>query len=192
MFSALFFMAAIVHGQQQRNWLVEEASNITIYGTSNVADFACAIASKTEKDTLDMSFERSSEKLVFQKAELRIDAASFDCQNRLITQDFRNTLQVDKYPEIILHFISLDTPTESNLKNHKLDGEVKITIVGVSKSYEIRFEVERKNEKAFYLAGKKKVRFKDFGLKPPQKLAGLVKVEDELEIDFTLLLSSLN
>lgn len=185
---ALICWASFAHSQGliEKKWLVDESSSIVINGSSNMSDFACLLQNPPTNDTLLMSFEEKDEVIKFHNTDLYIKTSCFDCQNRLITQDFQSTLQAETHPDILLSFVALEIPKNPKESMEQLDGEVKITIVGVSRSYRIKFDVKRNNDDSLFLAGKKEVSFNDFGLTPPRKLAGLVRVDNELEIDFNL------
>ncbi len=170
----------------ERKWLVDENSSIIINGSSNISDFACSLQSPPRNDTLLVNFEEKKDIIKFHNTDLFIKTSCFDCQNNLITQDFQTTLKAKEHPEILLSFVALEIPKNPKETKEQLNGEVKITIVGVSRYYKIKFDVRRNNDDYLYLAGKKEVSFNDFGLTPPRKLAGFVRVNNELEIDFNL------
>jgi hypothetical protein len=82
--------------------------------------------------------------------------------------------------------MSLQNPTYTN--NSCVNGVVDITLAGVTKRYTIQFSVVRSNQNSIFLKGTHPVAFSDFDLDAPEKLAGLIKVREVLNVEFNLVL----
>lgn len=117
---------------------------------------------------------------------LKVDA--FDCNNRMMNNDFQETLKSDTYPEINIQFHDLK---EVAGQSPKATGLVEITMTGVTKSYPVYCELISYDEGYSILKGKKVLYFSDFGLEPPRKGLGMIKVKDELVVNFQLRLEQI-
>ena len=67
-------------------------------------------------------------------------------------------------------------------------GKADIVLAGVTRSYDIKFTTLANTSSELELLGKKTLLFTDFGLTPPSKLGGTIKVKNELDVEFKLLL----
>lgn len=171
---------------EKEKWLVEESSQIKIEGSSNVNEFTCQLKSPTRKDTLSISYEKEGGNIDFVKSEVYIDTRGFDCHNSMITSDLKKTLKSDQFQYITLRFISLERPTFRNFSSQQVKGVISLNIAGKTKTYHIVYRMTPKTDGTILLEGKKVINIKDFNLKTPEKLMGLIKVNEDIEVDFTM------
>ncbi|TVQ84096.1 MAG: YceI family protein [Bacteroidetes bacterium] len=169
-----------------RFWHVTGASSLQINGTTNVNTFQCGSAYESGSDMIRELWDPYSEKWEIH-GSVFIEVETFDCRNRIMNNDFRNTLKHDKYPEIQIEFLNLKE-VQLHENTRKAQGYVKITLAGKSHKYFISSELEFLDDQYSILRGEQVFRFSDFGLEPPQKGFGLVKVNDEIEVSFDLIL----
>ena len=167
-------------------WVIDAQSRLTIQGSTNVNDFTCEIAYSTGKDTLQYIENNSTQDLRFTRSRMSIPIRSFDCGSKPISKDFWKTLKSESHPNMELNFISLgnlDRKDKSNIK-----GVVEITLAGITTRYAICYQVSLKDNGDILLKGMRSVSFSDFQLDPPEKLKGLIKVKEVLNVEFNLLL----
>ena len=105
---------------------------------------------------------------------LKVD--DFDCRNRMMTSDFRKTLNSDKYPNLTIKFLNF-----SKGNGNRFNAVVEVKMMNVVKKYNIEFS-QYKNS----LVGIKRLKFSDFNIVPPKKMGGMVYVKDELDLTFSL------
>jgi polyisoprenoid-binding protein YceI len=67
-----------------------------------------------------------------------------------------------------------------------ITGKADITLAGVVKNYTINFSYRQIGSDNVELIGTRAILFSDFGLKPPSKLGGTIKVKDQLDVEFKL------
>ncbi len=115
----------------------------------------------------------SAERLV---EEIQNVSPDFDCKYDYITKDFRKTLSADKFPQIQINF---DKFRKSSNGNYISSAEVKL--MNKVRTYNIELYNNGKT-----LSGKQQVRFSDFGITPPKKMAGMIVVKDELDLSFII------
>jgi hypothetical protein len=180
--SALPGYSVYAQQTQQVNSVILDDSKLTINGTSNVNDFECIYDEEFEEDTLSHTINIDEAIAEVEGEQLVLVVDSFDCGKRGINRDFRNTLKSDVYPTI-----ELDLKKVIRVPGEPISAEVDITLAGVTKSYLVEFgEVKFYEEGFVEVLGTQPVQMSDFGIEPPRALFGLIKVNDELDINFTL------
>lgn len=172
-----------------RKWLVTAESRLEISGSSNINTFQCRNLSYAGSDTLYEKRGAASHSSLL-NGIIRLKAEKFDCRNKLITNDFRRTLNAEEYPEIKVRFLCLRT-NKNTPGWGPVNGEVEITIAGVSRKYDIDCQFLQSGNGKAQLKGEKIVRLSDFGLEPRPKVLGMVKVDDTVKVDFHLIIKYL-
>jgi hypothetical protein len=69
-----------------------------------------------------------------------------------------------------------------------LTGQVVIELAGVSRQFEMEYATTREDSTTVQLTGCRRLCFSDFGLQPPQKMGGLIRVDQSLDVQFILCL----
>ena len=169
-------------------WLVEEQSVLTIYGKTNINEFSCRLPSKSEKDTLIISSFTDTE-LIFEKGRVKVDPTIFNCGNEFIKRDFLETIKAKQYPFIYINFMDIYFEKSEGSGFHKAYGNVNIYICGIRKEYMIDFDVNNLPNGKIQLNGHRELKLSEFNIKTPSKMMGLIKVSDDIEIEFQLMLS---
>ena len=167
-------------------WIVQPQSSLNINGKSNVNTFNCGITEFLHTDTL-VYINDGMNKPAALKGMVTIDINRFDCKHKYITSDLRRTLKADENPALKIRFLSIDKLLP-DASNQLVKGNVEIELAGVTKQYEINYQLQKLNAAHLQLIGNKVILFKDFNLKPPTRLAGLIKVAEEITVNFQLYL----
>ena len=167
-------------------WVIDAQSQLTIQGSTNINDFSCKIEYCTGTDTLQYVENNSTQELRFTRSRMTVPVRSFDCGSRPISKDFWKTLKSETFPNLEIDFISLQNLHFTDKSN--ITGVVDITLAGVTTRYNICYEVTVKDNGYFLLQGNHAVNFSDFELEAPEKLKGLIKVKEVLNVEFNLVL----
>ena len=170
-------------------WIIDAESQLTIQGSTNLNDFICKIEYCTGTDTLQYVENRTGRELRFTRSRMRVPIRSFDCGAKPISKDFWKTLKSETHPDLEINFVSLQTPDFRNSRNIK--GLVNITLAGVTAKYNICYQVKVKDNGDVWLKGTHAVNFADFQLEAPEKLQGLIKVREVLNVEFNLVLKEI-
>lgn len=187
-FIILFFDAKKETDLLVHRLIVQPASQLVINGNTNVNSFRCAIPKYVGIDTLVLQEGGKNVRPVFTKGSVSLDASSFNCGLAVMSSDFRKTINSKKYPAIIIDFISFErTPTYSKTQE-AFKGIIKISLAGVTKLFEMDCTIEAKSSGLIHLKGGRDFQFSDFNLAPPKHMLGLVKVEQNLNVGFHLVL----
>jgi hypothetical protein len=185
--SLLILVSIFLLGNQDATtpgkWVVDTNSKLFIHGYTNVNQFTCSMDCYNNADTLEYIDNYKSCDLVFNKNEMSIPVKSFDCDNAMITKDFWHTIRAEKYPNLHIRFLSLEKVNKSNY----VSGNVEIVLAGVTKKYSIHYATKTMGNN-LQLKGVQLVCFSDFGLQPPQRMLGLIQVQENLKVEFNLML----
>jgi hypothetical protein len=165
-------------------WVVMQGSSLTVNGSTNVSNFQCEIADYSLPDTLTCIKSNKAQSLPM-NGKLNLDIESFDCHNKMMTNDLRKTLKSKAFPKLTVRFISINsypnfkTPT-------KIIGVVDIGLAGVVKRFEINYLFTQDDASVVHLKGNRNILFSEFNLIAPSKLGGVIKAKDELQVEFKL------
>lgn len=167
-------------------WVIDANSQLAIEGSTNVNAFVCRIEYCTGTDTLKYTENDAPGKLHFTRRRMTVPIRDFNCGSRAMSKDFWRTLNADRYPNLEINFVSLDNIFLKNKR--EIEGVVDISLAGVTTRYNICYRISREDNGNVVLKGRQRVRFSEFQLLPPQKLKGLIKVNESLNVDFHLVL----
>jgi hypothetical protein len=167
-------------------FIVQSSSQLTINGKTNVNSFQCSTMSYHGKDTLVLI--EGGRRPFFEKGFVGLDASSFDCGMKVMTSDFGKTIKAKEYPSISIEFISFERiPVYATAKD-KFKGKMKISLGGVTQTFQMDCTIEPGLSGNFHLKGGRSFTFSDFKLQAPERVMGLVKVKDVLDVNFHLVL----
>ncbi len=171
-------------------WAILPNSFITINGSSNVNTFGCEANGTFKAETLRGAVAKDG-KTIEMKGSVTIAINQFDCNNRLLTNDLRKTLKADEHPQMVIRFLALERMPFCDGGEDFVSGKVIIELAGQRKPFELRYSFI-KTASGYKLQGSRAFSFADFDLTPPKKIGGLVKVKDDFDVAFTLLLNNIN
>lgn len=115
--------------------------------------------------------------------EIYLPVKSFKTDNQLILRDFLTLLKANIHPDIIIG-IGYKPLLDFREGNNRKIQHVRITLAGITKIYPVAFIVDSCTGNLVYVRGHKNIKLTDFGIQPPEKFQGLVKVENEVLINF--------
>lgn len=168
-----------------KKWIVEKGSSLTIHGETNVNSFKCEATEYLKADTLSYLRDDVAKKLNFSNSCLSVDLEKFDCHSKMITNDFRKALKSDESPTLVITFLSLDQFNNA-CNNQSIKGIVDIELAGMNRRFEICYLVKTFSTNRIELKGERSFTFSDFCLKPPKKMAGLVRTKEDIRVSFQL------
>ena len=175
------------HVEKPVKWIIEKTSTLRIDGKSNVNSFTCDIEGYNRRDTIISGSYTASEPVSL-SGSLKLEIVNFNCHSSFITRDFRKTLKADKYPEMIIRFLRIESMPELKGKPELIKGFVEVEVAGVTKQIEISYSFLKMNNGFVRLNGNRNFRFSDFNLHPPKKFAGLIRIKDDFKVSFHLML----
>jgi len=168
--------------------VVQPTSSVTINGKTNVNSFQCAINKYSGTDTLVLRQEKPGVKPIFTQGAVSLAATTFDCGMNVMTKDFLKTINATKYPNIIIEFVSFEKLPRYQPKEERFKTNMKISLASASRNFEVTCSITKDEAGYVHLKGGKDFNFSDFGLKPPSRMAGMVKVKEKIDVNFHLIL----
>ncbi len=153
---------------------------VSIQGSTNVNEFSF----------LQLLNERESP-IRFHTQEgyitIQIPAHNFEASNPLMYNDFINLIKADEYPYIAIRFhYNPYELYEKNGQTSAIDSEIYITLAGEEKKYKIPGHIRLCHDRALRIMGDIKINLDDFHLQAPSKFMGMVKVNNEVFVNFGL------
>jgi hypothetical protein len=171
-------------------WVVSQNSNLSVNGSTNINQFSCVIPSYDRTDTLIVSKSKKDGGFNL-TGNIGLSISSFDCHNSAMTRQLKKTLNAKQFPILHIRFISINKLPEPTIKPELITGLVAIELAGVSKQFEINYQISQDGQKIIHLLGSQNLNFSDFKLIPPSKLGGMIKTKDQLTVSFHLKMKSI-
>ncbi|MEL7587903.1 MAG: YceI family protein [Prolixibacteraceae bacterium] len=117
-----------------------------------------------------------------------IPARDIMAESKLMRQDFLRMINAREYPFI---YVALDEDIAARMaETSSLTHRIGLTLNGIARSYTIRSGSAECYPGQWCLTGNLKVKLSDFNIELPKKMFGLVKVNDEVFINFRILFST--
>lgn len=182
---AVFFMATSFQTAFTRKWIILEDCSVKVNGTTNVNKFTCRIPEYTKPDTITWHSD-APDMAAGMSGTLALPVLSFDCDNRMMTNDLRKTLKAKAYPTLFIRFISMERYPVLKSSQECITGMVSIELAGVAKNIKVNYRISRDAQQVIHLVGNQTMNFTDFRLTPPKRLAGMVKADDKLNVEFRI------
>lgn len=155
---------------QEQNELVITQQRIIVSGYTSLGKFNCDF-SRVGKDTLDLNTTGELNRL-----EFSIPVKNFSCGNFLLNNDFRSTLKANEYPNALVKVFNF------RRKSGKVYCSLVLDLVG--KRLEFPDIVLEKSKEG--MSTNLILDFTMLNLTPPSKFGGLVKVENQLDLELHL------
>ena len=160
---------------------VKEKSVLSIYGSSNIVDFKLyQPGARFIREKLYITASRKDNKLYLSENRLEIPVKDFTSSNKMALRDFYKLMKSDNYPvlEIELDHIQLSDPASATAGNAVID----VTIADITRKYTFPVTLNKKgNSYTFDL--QKEISIRDFQLKPPVHMLGMLKVDEWITIN---------
>jgi len=134
------------------------------------------------------SFKVTSQKKGF--AIIKIDVKSIASRNKLRDKATHKALKSKDFPFIIFTSNSGTFYKKISDKKNQLIVTGILTIAGVNKTIKTMTNVTELSYNELEFKGHYKLKMTDFGIKPPSVFFGLIKVKDEININYSLVFSN--
>lgn len=148
-------------------------SFVLIKGTTNINTFRCI--NNDFHQQIPVSVE-TSQKNKFSETTINLSVSDFDCKNKVMTNDFKTTLNAHKFPYLSITFLDIN-----KISDNKFKACIQVKMMNKIKKYNVDFNLADNN-----LIGNKTLYFSDFEITPPKKFGGMVYVKDALDLSFSL------
>lgn len=150
---------------------------ISIRGSSNVTDFELINRTPFLNEATGKAFPEEGYK------SIQIPVEGFSGPNKQLTNDFRDMVNASEYPLITIALEQKDLASLDE-KTGLTHFRTFISMSGNTREYVIPCEVYEGIGSGYILKGSLEVLLSDFGIDPPRKVFGLIRVENEVFINF--------
>jgi hypothetical protein len=108
----------------------------------------------------------------------------------MMLNDFLKMINAHDYPAIMI-ILDDDLAGKAALNSGSLH-RVGLTLNGTTNYYQVRLSSQEYFLGQWFISGKLKMKLSSFGIEPPRKFLGMVRLEDEVLINFKILFASTN
>lgn len=150
---------------------------IFISGASNINRFSFSYK-PGNYSVINPFFSGNSGELIL----IEVPVKDFVASNPIMYNDFMDLLKADDYPLISIT-LSRDQPGPGKSGSEIFNREISLTIAGVTRTYPVNCTVTSCTGN-FFIKGSEIIRLSDFLIRPPERLGGLIKVHDEINVSF--------
>jgi hypothetical protein len=166
---------------------IEQGSQLSIQGTTNVNSFECFSKQAFNQQAVQLAIDPVTKAVSFDRAVLHIKVKELDCDNSKMNADLCDALNYERFPNITikLHDAKLVSGSiSSEWSEIIVNATLKIT--DQERRVELRAKGKIVDGGRYRFVANKALKMTDFGVEPPTALMGLIRVRDEITINFDL------
>lgn len=170
--------------------LIDQASRVWITGSSNIRRFTCRAREVSGAVDLRATTTRSSGfsgENVAASPSVSIPVVRLDCGIARMSRHLHETLRVAEHPAIEFRLAHYDIDFGGEEPIAHLVG--RLTIAGVEQPVELTADVRADSMGIPHVQGAHAVRMTSFGVRPPRRFAGLLRVRDRITVHFDIALT---
>lgn len=172
------------------------SSRFWIHGEATTHDFTCEVDEvegsaqlPAPEDTIRPVSHTPARDQTAAQVNVRVPVRAFDCGNLRMTRDLQETLEMEQHPEI--RFSLSDATLESAGDSSQAWSEIEVlgplTISGTERLVRINAEARPLGNGQYQVRGCLPVKMTYFGVEPPTKAFGLIRVKNEIRVQFDLI-----
>lgn len=175
---------------------VVDGSRLYLEGSSNVNTFTCECESMDKLPPLQLKMQELQHRkgAYFKNARISIRTQTLDCGHRGINRDLYESLKSSQHPTISLALDEVHWKSEGALDGKSawqwLTACAELTVAGVTREVDLTVKARQLRHKTFRFVSKHRIRMTDFGVVPPTAMFGAVKVDNEVDLHFDLIVQA--
>jgi len=165
-------------------------SRFWIQGDATVRDFTCVATGIEGSARLPAAKDSiSAEGSPQTKVVVEVPIKGIDCGNSRMTSDLQETLKMDEHPEIRFELVhaTMGGRTDTSAQWRRVDALGPLTVAGRKRLTKLDAAARALDDEHFRLRGCLPIRMTYFGIEPPTKAFGLIKVKNRVEVQYDLL-----
>lgn len=172
------FSFSTAYGQTGKKLVKINTQNsyVEIHGTTNVNSFNCSYNAKLPENEFEVTLIKKGEVIEIQHEALFLKVLNFKCPNPQMTEDLHDLLEYEDYPFIIFQLEKI---------TNKKRAHVMIEMAGEKQFYTVDLYNNLNNNQLISNAAME-LCITDFGLEAPEKFFGMVKVNENIEVEFKI------
>lgn len=173
---ALFLWSSVANAQVLK--LDPKTYTITISGTTNIHNFVSNVTQVSSEIVLKTSKQVQSLTVI-------IPVKSIKSGDKIMDSKTYETFKVENYPTIVFKLVEL-----KSFQIHAADVSVELlgtlTMAGVTNTISLKSNGHIVRPGVYSFNGKVPIKMTDYGMKPPTAMMGLMKVGDEVVINYSV------
>ncbi len=183
-FLLLFSALDLAQGQYQKTQNTIKHNDcvnfVSIHGSTNINEFSFLQLHNKKESPIKFHTQEGY-------ITIQIPAHNFEASNPLMYKDFIDLIKADKHPYIAIRFhYNPYELYEKNGQTSAIASEIYITLAGEEKKYKIPGQIHLCHDRSLRIMGDIKINLDDFQLQAPSKFMGMVKVNNEVIVNFGL------
>lgn len=156
---------------------------VYVNGSTNVNQFTFTSYISKQSLSNKKTFENEKKN---NEVDIKIPVKNFKTKSTMMYKDFLKLMKADEYPTINIQF---SVNQEFFLKKEStIQIPVELTLAGKKIIYNLPIQISECSENQINLLGYKRLNLTDFGIIPPKKMQGLIKVNNEILINFGIVI----
>lgn len=169
-------------------YMIEQGSTLSIQGTTNINTFECISRQSFGQQAVTLTTDPTTRSISFDHAILNLRVKELNCDNNKIDADLCDALKADQFPNITIELLDARLP-KSDLDDDWTDITIVATlkITDQKRRIELRAKGKLISDGRYRFVAAKALKMSDYGVDPPTALFGLIKVKDEITINFNLI-----
>lgn len=163
-------------------------TRIWFTGSSNVRRFTCRATQVGGGESLPDAAAATSPAAdsAGARVSLRIPVAGLDCGIGLMNRHLRHALHAERHPEIQFTLAEYELVPGDSGWVVRMHGD--LSIAGVRRRITVDGAVAEDAAGITHVRGTHEVRVTDFGVRPPRRFAGLLRVREQVTVHFDVAL----
>ncbi len=165
-----------------------ENSEIIILGSSNIADYKCELYDFSNNSNIEIVSEVYGHTIKLKNAKVQLKSKGFDCENRIMTNDFFKAIKGEQHPIISVEFhqFTLTQDVANHPVQQNIPSKISIRLAGVRNFYSPRLSSLTVKSDQLTFTGFVDLKMTEFDIDPPTALFGTVKTADEIRVAFKI------
>jgi len=174
----LFLVGSLLDkGSTQKIVMIDPQSlYVEIHGSTNVNNFNCSYKADLPENKFEVKLIRKGGFIEIQHEPLLLEVRNFQCPHSQMTDDLHDLLEYEDYPNIVFQLTEI---------SNKKTAHIMIEMAGEKQNYELKVDNNTENNRLTCKAIMQ-LCLKDFGLEAPEKFFGMIKVDEEIEVEFKI------
>jgi hypothetical protein len=176
---------------QSRHLTVHESSRFWIQGQASIKSFTCVVDRVEGEARMLADRKRLSSSADEQQVTvtLTVPVRAFDCGREGMTEDLQETLRMEEHPEIQFELVHARAgpATDSSASWREIEVLGPLTIAGTKRLLHYNVVGRTYGPNHARTRGCKTIKMTYFGIEPPTKAFGLIKVDNRIDVKFDLL-----